>query len=1072
MQSISPLTVTDFKDKSNIVIGKVEIDTDGAGTYEELPDVIDFGINTNIENQVGRLSSYSFSMTVLNTDNQYHPYNTGSSYYNYLRQGRRIKLYAGLKVGGTEKYFQWLIGRVDDYRLAEQAGQDICTITGRDFMRVITDYRLYSPNTHWGTDHTYNTVANQIRYDMEADCEGIYKVELDYTNKDGTALEEIFENTDWTYDWHNNKLIFTAQRIPDFAGTDNLKVYYFQTQSVEDVVGHILYVAGIFANTAERDNWIADTDYVTPTNKTIDRVWLNTGTSALEAIRLLSEVVQYRLHFNYEGNPVFKPKTSIGTAVDSIKKSDMTVKNIEENEEETYTHIIVLGEERDRIIGEDEIAPAVPTGLTLSTGLGLPTQASLSWIEAEWDANTESDFGHYELRIRKTAYSYYTEVSTIGITFIWHGLEPGVEYNVIIRAVDIYNNRSDWSTEETIVTATDGTTPVQITGVVATAIFAGVKIEWGIATEDNIAGYIVERQESPDNVDWTGGWTERIRLRATMWLDLMLTYSKWYRYRITAYTQAGVEGVTSSISDAVQPKQAETIDIEALAITATKLAEDAVTEGKIAANAVTEGKIIANAVVSDKIAANAIVSDKIAALAIITDKLAASAITTVKIKAGAVTTDCIAANAVTAVKIYANTITANEIAAGTITSSEIASYTITTTQLNFVPVKSTDVIARINASAEGIRIDADNIYITGLTTFASGYNPTQKVPTSGAANDVNTYTTTINGAKITTGTIVALGNVTAGSFQVSSAGYIRTVGKTYYTDTTAGFWLGYDAGYKLNIGSSSQYLKWSGSALSIKGSITLINTIPNTKVDGLGDLALEDDIAYGDITGAKPPINADVTLSAINGELNITGGGLVLYSAGAKIRGGKTSYTSTTAGFWLGDVSGVSKLSIGSSTNYLKWTGSALQIKGRLSVGSGTNEDIYFEDSAIRMYDAVSGSYKRIYWRYSTLDFARLTYYTSGNATSLHLNTSNKTLSIIIQPERAWIATGDEFLINVKYSYNNFIFHSGGPLELPVLVSAPTGHTGDLTHKSGYYNSFRWYSYDRWMKATFTDQGW
>ena len=49
---------------------------------------------------------------------------------------------------------------------------------------------------------------------------------------------------------------------------------------------------------------------------------------------------------------------------------------------------------------------------------------------------------------------------------------------------------------------------------------------------------------------------------------------------------------------------------------------------------------------------------------------------------------------------------------------------ITTSQINFTPVESDEVIARINASAEGINIEADNIAISGSTTFSTGYNPT------------------------------------------------------------------------------------------------------------------------------------------------------------------------------------------------------------------------------------------------------------------------------------------------------------------------------------------------------------
>jgi hypothetical protein len=68
---------------------------------------------------------------------------------------------------------------------------------------------------------------------------------------------------------------------------------------------------------------------------------------------------------------------------------------------------------------------------------------------------------------------------------------------------------------------------------------------------------------------------------------------------------------------------------------------------------------------------------------------------------------------------------------------------ITTTQLNFTPVQNTNVIASINASAEGIRIDADNIYISGSATFASGYDPTSKVAAQGGS-----YASAASGARV------------------------------------------------------------------------------------------------------------------------------------------------------------------------------------------------------------------------------------------------------------------------------------------------------------------------------------
>jgi hypothetical protein len=52
-----------------------------------------------------------------------------------------------------------------------------------------------------------------------------------------------------------------------------------------------------------------------------------------------------------------------------------------------------------------------------------------------------------------------------------------------------------------------------------------------------------------------------------------------------------------------------------------------------------------------------------------------------------------------------------------IDGGSISANTITTTQLNFTPVQGTNVIAKINASTEGIQIEADNFTVSGSTVF-------------------------------------------------------------------------------------------------------------------------------------------------------------------------------------------------------------------------------------------------------------------------------------------------------------------------------------------------------------------
>ena len=346
--------IGDFKEESVMVIGKIEIDSDGAGDYQTLPDVTNFTINTNIEDEVSRFCAYSFTITCLNTNERYFSWNTASPYYNWMKQGRRIKIWAGIKLDSTDYYYQWIIGRIDNYTLSIVAGEEICTITGRDFMRTILDYKLYSPNTYWGTTQTFNTSSGTANYSSTGagwlSCKGLYIAYLDSISPyDGSHLSEIYKDTDFGYAESANEFTFLTDSIPSYSGTNNLVAYYYQTKSIENVVGDILYYAGIFSSTGAVDTWLADTDYVTVTGEKIDRVWFETGTSAFEAIRLLAEVTHYRFYFDYKGKPVFKPKASINTSVDTFSNNCITEQGVSENIDEVYNHIIVIGESRETL---------------------------------------------------------------------------------------------------------------------------------------------------------------------------------------------------------------------------------------------------------------------------------------------------------------------------------------------------------------------------------------------------------------------------------------------------------------------------------------------------------------------------------------------------------------------------------------------------------------------------------------------------------------------------------------------------------------------------------------------------
>ena len=232
--------------------------------------------------------------------------------------------------------------------------------------------------------------------------------------------------------------------------------------------------------------------------------------------------------------------------------------------------------------------------------------------------------------------------------------------------------------------------------------------------------------------------------------------------------------------------------------------------------------------------------------------------------------------------------------------------------------------------------------------------------------------------------------------------------------------------YKLNIGDATHYLKWNGVKLMVKGLV--------------GDITLESD--------------------------------------GFIRTDGKDNYADLTAGFFLGYDGGAYKLNIGNNVKYLKWTGSALQVKGlvsldslsainanlgnitagniqgtRFQVGAGTDQDIYFEDSGIRLYDA-SGT---------GLVFAK----TGLESAFILLNASAVAFGALSAP-RIEFYDDDKTIINCVSKA--FYFYNTGTIRLPALTSAPTAHQGDLSCNASASDWFSGYITD-WEHFQ-TTEGW
>ena len=345
MQNLQGLKIDNFTEKANIVCLKAEVDYTGYGTYIELENIKGFSINSNITNLINRTCSINFTLTVLNTNNRYSFLDSSKECYGYVRQGRRIKLYLGIRLNSTNYYWSWFYGIIDKPKLTYGPREDLCTITGRDYIAYLNEVNL--KKIWWGKQTAIDIVSEEDTYAMPDDCKGIYRVFQDSTSPyNGTGFREIYLNSNFTYDWDTNDLIFLHPNIPDYNGTNCLRIYYFTTQIIENVVADILIETGIL-HILQRNTWLSNSDLVTPTGQTIDRVRLSYDIFAIKAINLLAEVAIYRFYINGEGNPVFKPIPSYGDVVKRINDNEYLLRHKEERFDELYNHIIIKGEKRE-----------------------------------------------------------------------------------------------------------------------------------------------------------------------------------------------------------------------------------------------------------------------------------------------------------------------------------------------------------------------------------------------------------------------------------------------------------------------------------------------------------------------------------------------------------------------------------------------------------------------------------------------------------------------------------------------------------------------------------------------------
>ena len=189
-----------------------------------------------------------------------------------------------------------------------------------------------------------------LSYNLPAGCTGIF-----YANLNGAEIAYGTDPFGWYYDATHNQIYFTSTSVFT-TGVNNLLVYYFATQIPENVVADLLVLVGLYP---DRPTALAAMTF-TATGLTIDRVYFDAGTSALDVLRMICERCNYRFHFKYDGTPVFNPEPSIKT----LGLQDWTfAQNLiadpqyYEDKSELFNTVAIVGE-----------LPAQPVGLTQTMG--------------------------------------------------------------------------------------------------------------------------------------------------------------------------------------------------------------------------------------------------------------------------------------------------------------------------------------------------------------------------------------------------------------------------------------------------------------------------------------------------------------------------------------------------------------------------------------------------------------------------------------------------------------------------------------------------------------------------------
>jgi hypothetical protein len=292
---------------------------------------------------------------------------------------------------------------------------------------------------------------------------------------------------------------------------------------------------------------------------------------------------------------------------------------------------------------------------------------------------------------------------------------------------------------------------------------------------------------------------------------------------------------------------------------------------------------------------------------------------------------------------------------------------------------------------------------------------------------------TISADKITTGTLTGL-QISAGTI---TAGLLKTGGQAFShnltfssTDLNTVSW----TSGTIKTADETEYSIDAGNT----GNMAARTYIYLDK--GVSETVLQTSTSYDAPLGDEKIPIATAQNSTNNAIFTVFQGGGGVFISGNMIAAHTIAATQIVAGTITATEITVASLASLSATI---GTVSAGTISGtRFRIGGGTDEDLYFEDSGLRMYD------------YGT---RHIRIYKSGYA-GLDFCLASSTYSELSSTGRLSLKAANDFVV-MTVSSQNYYCRSGGVFSMPNLGSNPSGVTGGICMVSGqlkYWNGSAW----------------